>query len=171
MNVERTLGPVTTPRPSVLSRLKLPALLLFIAMNLVAIGGNSAIDLWQTFGPGTAFSGRITGHDDIVPQSEGQEESYILTVDTGQSPLRFRVPEHTFNDTRTGQQVTGELDARGILGHDEGLRTMTADGKPVFRSNARNRAIGEFVILGIVLGVAGLVVRWLIARRRPRPAA
>src|SRR5436309_15729393 len=110
---------VRNPR-SLWSRLKMPAFLLLVLANVLFFGGNAAIDLWQTFGPALHFSGTITGHEQVTTTGESAQTENLLTIDSDRGVLRFNVFDKTYNDTHTGQHVTGALDAYGIFGHDAG---------------------------------------------------
>ena len=148
------------------SRITAPAVVLLILVNVLWFGGNAAYDLWQTFSPGQSFSGTITGHERVVTKGENSQQTLLVTVDTGHGTLQWDVPEHTFNDTSVGQKVTGESDSGGALGHDEALRSLTADGKPVFRSLRTNRVINQGFILLVVTGVAAIAISWIVGGRR-----
>jgi hypothetical protein len=166
MTADRTL-PQAQPAPaSLLSRLKVPAILLLVAANVIWFGGNAVIDLWQVLGPPHHFTGTIVGHDRVVTETENSEQFLVLTIDP--NALKVDVPEHTFADTSVGQRVSGELDARGLFGHDEALRSLKADGKQVFSANTLNRVLGQLFIFGVVVTIGAITFRWLLGRRRAR---
>lgn len=148
------------------SRLKAPAVVLLILLNVLYFGGNAAYDLWQTLSPGQGFSGTITGHERLVTKGENSQQLLLITVETSRGRLQFDVPEHTFTDTSVGQQVTGEIDSHGGFGHDEALRSLTADGKRVFHSLRTNRVINQGFILLVVTGVSALAISWIVGGRR-----
>jgi len=161
------------PRRSIWARLKLPAILLLIAVNAGAIVGNAALDLWQVLGPARTVSGTLVGHDRIVQTGENADEQYVLTVDTGRGNELINATEKAFNETQTGDQMTVEWDGRSFLGHNEALRRLTANGHAVYDSSPWRRALSQVIVGGITIAVAVLAVRWLLrgARRRPAPAA
>ncbi len=172
MNASPAITSGTAGRPSPLARLKVPGILLLIAVNLLIFGGNALIDIWQAFGPGTAFSGTITGQQRQVTRGENSQELLLITIATTQAgQLIFDVPQHTFDDTKIGQQVTGERDSFGVhfLDHDEGLRSLSAGGKNVLRIHAISRVAQQLIVLAVVLFVCTVTARWVLSRnRRPR---
>ena len=149
-------------RPSLLSRLKVPAILLLILVNAVWFAGNSLLDLWQWLGPARSFSGVISGHERVLTRGEDPQEYFTLTVSTAGGPLGFAVTSDTFDATHTGQQVTGQLDSRGLFGHDEALRSLTADGKPVFQSRPGSRVLHQLFNLVVVLTLAVIAAVFVI---------
>ncbi|HLZ68495.1 MAG TPA: hypothetical protein VKV26_01155 [Dehalococcoidia bacterium] len=160
------------PRRSLWSRLKLPAILLLIAINAGAIVGNAALDLWQVLGPSRVVSGTLVGHERIVQTGENADEQYVLTVDTGHGNELINATEKAFNETQTGQSVTVEWDGRGALGHDEALRKLTAGAQVVYQSHPWRRALSQLIVAGITIAVAAVATLWLLrgtARRRPSP--
>lgn len=164
MNTQPAAAQLRPARSSLLSRLKMPAVVLLVSANVLWFGGNSALDLWQVLGPARYISGTIVGHERVVTKTENSEQFLVLTIDPG--ALKLDVPDHTFADTSVGQQVSGEMDGRGMLGHDEGLRSLSANGKQVFSANTFNRVVGQLFILAVVLTVGTITVRWLLGRQR-----
>jgi len=153
------------PRPTLASRLKIPAILLLIVVNVLYFGGNAALDLWQAAGPAVPFSGVVTAHDVHKTTGENSTQQLVVTVNTGSEQLNFDVPQHTFDDTQLGQRVSGELDAHGLLGHDEALRSLTADGKRVFESRPTGRVVNQIIVLVVILAAGGIAIRWIVAAR------
>ena len=141
-----------------------------ILANVAYFGGNAALDLWQVAGPGRNFSGTIRDHQHIVSNSEAADEYTVLVLDTNIGTLKLDVPDAVFNGTDNGQHATGTLDARGILGHDEGLRVLNVDGQAVFQTqeNVLNRVIGQTFILLVVFGVGYLACSWIVRDLRGR---
>jgi hypothetical protein len=163
-------------RPSLLSRLKVPAILLLILVNVFWFGGNSLLDLWQWIGPARTFSGAISGHERVLTKGEDPQEYFTLTVTTATGPLGFDVTSETFAATQLGQQATGKLDSRGLFGHDEALRSLTADGKQVFQSRPASRVLHQLFNLVVVLTLAGIATAFVLrsgrrSRTRARAAA
>lgn len=162
------------PRRSIWSRLKLPAILLLIAVNAGAIVGNAALDLWQVLGPPRVVSGTLSGHDRIVQTGENADEQYVLTVVTGHGNELINATEKAFNETQSGDRVTVEWDRRSFLGHSEALRRLTANGRVVYDSSPWRRALSQIIVGGITIAVAAVAVRWLlhgVRRRRPETPA
>jgi hypothetical protein len=167
-----SLAHSTAPvRPSIWSRLKGPAVVALVLVNVVWFGGNSAYDLWQTFSPGHTFQGVIVGHERVVTKGEDSQQYLLVTIASQRGSLRFDVPEHTFNDTSPGQKVSGEIDRGGVLGHDEALRSLTADGKHVYQSRPAARAIGEGFILLVLAGLTAAVFAWTLGARHRAAAS
>jgi len=156
------------PRRSIWSRLKVPAILLLIAINAGAIVGNAALDLWQVIGPARVVTGTLVGHDRIVQTGENANEQYVLTVDTGHGNELINATEKAFNETQIGQQMTVQWDSRGLLGHDEALRRLSAAGQVVYDSSPWRRALSQIIVAGITIAVAAVALRWLLhGTRRP----
>src|SRR5581483_6053176 len=87
------------PRRSIWARLKLPAILLLIAVNAGAIVGNAALDLWQVLGPARTVSGTLVRHDRVVQPGENAYEQYVLTVDTCFFFKQTATTEKAYNQT------------------------------------------------------------------------
>lgn len=158
------------PRRSIWSRLKLPAILLLIAVNAGAIVGNAALDLWQVLGPARVVSGTLVGHDRVVQTGENADEQYVLTVDTGRGNELINATEKAYDQTQIGERVTVAWDGRSFLGHTEALRRLTANGQVVYDSSPWRRALSQIIVGGITIAVAAIAVRWLLRGvRRPPP--
>jgi len=84
-------------RPSIWSRLVVPAVLLLIGINVAYFAGNAALDLWQVLGPARPCTGTITGHDDILRTGENADEYFGLTLTTS--------PSVTFTETASANLV------------------------------------------------------------------
>jgi hypothetical protein len=147
---------------------KVPALLLLIGANVLFFGGNAALDLWQTVGPGSHFAGTVTDKRQVVPTSEGSLQQNLLTIQTGRGTLQFDVYDKTYADAQVGEQVTGELDSRGLLGHDEALRRLSAGGQEIFSTQSLARAVGQAFVFVVIVGLGGFVVLMILRRNRPR---
>ncbi len=168
MNRDTAAQRLVVPDPSRLARLKVPAILLLIAINMLWFGGNAAADVAQALGPATHFTGTITGHEKQITTGENSQQILRLTIDSTAGPIIFDLGEsdHTFDDTRVGQIVSGTEDGWGFPLHDRALRSLTADGKSVLSTSARNRVIGQLLILSVVLFVCSVAGRWVWSRRR-----
>ncbi len=169
MNAQPATPTLAAGRQSLLARLKVPGILLLIAVNLLIFGGNALIDIGQAFGPSTSFNGTITDHQRTVTEGENSQQLLIVAITTRQGgQLSFDVPQHTFDDTKVGQQVSGERDSFGVhlLDHDEGLRSLTADGKSVLRIHAISRVAQQMIVLVVVLFVCTVTARWVWSRNR-----
>ncbi|HZU77405.1 MAG TPA: hypothetical protein VFA70_11615, partial [Dehalococcoidia bacterium] len=150
-------------------RLKIAAVVALILANMLYFGGNAALDLWQVAGPGTHFNGTIIDHKHIVTQGEETDEYFELVIQSQRGALSIDVGDAIYNSTDNGQRVSGTLDSRGLLGHDEALRQLSVDGRPVFDANVENRILGQSFILLVVAGVGGLALYWMWRNIR-RPA-
>lgn len=152
------------------ARLGVFAILLLIGLNIAYFGGNAALDLVQIATPGRVFSGTITDHQEHLTTTENPIDQLVLTIHTTDGhQLLLDIPQHTFDDTSVGQSVTGVMDRFGILGHDEAVRSLSANGKPVYRTVTFNRAFDQVLILAVVLLVGVLAARWAWISGRPRP--
>jgi len=170
LNAEQAVASPEKAEHSLWSRIKVPAILLIIGLNIIWFGGNAVVDLWQTVGPTKQFTGAITAHDTFFTQGENSQQFWRLTIGGNRQSLTFDVPQHVYDSTQVGQQGTAVFDAHGLLGHDEGLRSMTADDKSVLHIDETNRAIDSLLILGVVCTVGGLAIKWIVSRSRHRRA-
>jgi len=110
----------------------------------------------------------ITGHDKQITTGENSQQILRLTIDSTAGPILFDLGEsdHTFDDTQVGQSVSGTEDGWGFPLHDRALRSLSADGKSVLSTSARNRVIGQLLILSVVLFVCSVTGRWVWSRSR-----
>jgi hypothetical protein len=106
-----------------------------------------------------------------VQTGENANEQYVLTVDTGHGNELINATEKAYDETQIGQQVTVEWDSRGVLGHDEALRRLTAAGQVVYNSSPGRRALSQVIVAGITIAVAVVAMRWLLRGTRRRPSS
>jgi hypothetical protein len=173
MNTPAAARPTAPARSSLLARLRVPAILFLISINMLWFGGNALADIAQALGPATHFTGTITGHDKEITTGENSQQILRLTIDSTAGPIIYDLGEsdHTFDDTQVGQHVFGTQDRWGFPLHDPALRSLSADGKSVLATSARNRVVGQSLILGVVLFVCSVALRWVWSRsRRTRDA-
>lgn len=169
------MASVAQPRParvhgSFWKRLGVAAILLLIGLNILYFGGNAALDLAQIASPAHRFTGTITDHQEHLTTTEDPVDELVLTIKTNDGrTLNLDMPQHTFDATSVGQQVSGTMDPWGVFGHDEAVRSLSANGQQVYASRTFNRGFDQVLILAITLFVGALAARWAWLSSHPRP--
>jgi len=134
LNAEQAVASSEKAEHTLWSRIKVPAILLIIGLNIIWFGGNAVVDLWQTIGPTKQFTGAITAHDTFFTQGENSQQFWRLTIGANRR-LRW-VSKPAVILLLLGVALT-DADALGACGDRRGHRRPGADPPPQARSDRR----------------------------------